>query len=159
MAETAGRAMVVGVSVVLVLAVALFGVIFVESRRENTVPGQVVVVGPQGTHGSGPVAHPDAGLAFRRSAARICRQELASIIKAPSFEAALAASRSMRIRLSALNPPASERAAFARWMSDLRGTESAALRGDVPMVDRYDAMARQEIQTLGLETACVHRVA
>lgn len=94
---------------------------------------------------------------FESQASEICREQLPAITNAPDFETALARSRDMRVRLSALTPPVDEQATFADWMAQLKGTEDAAIRGDMAAVQQYDLGAQRDATVLGLTNACVYR--
>jgi hypothetical protein len=94
---------------------------------------------------------------FESQASEICREQLPAITNAPDFETALARSRDMRVRLSALTPPVHEQATFADWMVQLKGTEDAAIRGDMAAVQQYDRGAQQDATVLGLGDACIYR--
>jgi hypothetical protein len=93
---------------------------------------------------------------FESQASDICREQLPAITNAPDFETALARSRDMRVRLSALTPPVEGQATFADWMAQLKGAEDAAIRGDMAAVQQHDLGAQRDAAVLGLADACIH---
>jgi len=101
-------------------------------------------------------AHSQTGApTFESQAASICRSGLAGIKSAPDFQTALARSRDMRLRLSALTPAPEQRAAFARWLTDLKATEDAGVRGDWSAVQEADLLAQEDTRQLGLADSCI----
>lgn len=98
------------------------------------------------------------GDAFRDRASSICREHLPAIANAPDFQTALGQSRDMRVRLSELSPPDEHREAFAAWLAALKGTEDAALRGDMAAVQAYDASLQPHVKALDLGDACIYRL-
>jgi hypothetical protein len=94
---------------------------------------------------------------FESEASEVCREQLPAITNAPDFETALARSRDMRVRLSALTPPVGEQATFADWMAQLKGTEDAAIRGDMAALQQHDLGAQRDATMLGLADACIYR--
>jgi hypothetical protein len=93
---------------------------------------------------------------FESQASKICGEQLPAITNAPDFETALARSRDMRVRLSALTPPVEGQATFADWIAKLKGTEDAAIRGDMAAVQQYDRGAQRDATVLGLADACIY---
>jgi hypothetical protein len=93
---------------------------------------------------------------FESQASEICREQLPEITNAPDFETALARSRDMRARLSALTPPVEGQTTFDDWMAQLKGTEDAAIRGDMAAVQQYDLGAQRDATVLGLADACIY---
>ena len=91
---------------------------------------------------------------FHSDAASICRVGLAGIKSSPDFQTALARSRDMRFKLSALTPAPEQRAVFERWLTDLKATEGAALRGDMSALQQADLLAQEDARQLGLADSC-----
>jgi hypothetical protein len=92
---------------------------------------------------------------FHSEAAAICRVGLAGIKSSPDFQTAIARSREMRFKLSALTPTPEQHAVFERWLTDLEATEGAALRGDRSAVQQIDLLAQEDARQLGLAQSCI----
>jgi hypothetical protein len=96
------------------------------------------------------------GDTFHERASSICTKGLPAIAQAPDFQTAIGRSREMRLRLSELTPPEAGRETFAAWLAALKGSEDAALRGDLAAVQAYDASIHPHVLALDLGDACLY---
>jgi hypothetical protein len=98
---------------------------------------------------------PSGPQSFAEKAQAICRQELPAISDAPDFQTALTHSREMRLRLSALTPPAAQEQLFSQWRADLQAAENAGVGGKWSLAQQYDAGAQLDVRNLGLSQGCI----